>query len=114
MKSSIKNYEILANLPGAERVLEGLEDYRENRISMAACLVRMARPRLSEIGLMDSIPLQDDGAELELFDLLQHQGNQAHSRYNALIRELVSFERALDHRMTQSSHERAGSLKPEG
>jgi hypothetical protein len=74
----------------------------------------MARPRLSEIGLMDSIPLQDDGAELELFDLLQHQGNQAHSRYNALIRELVSFERALDHRMTQSSHERAGSLKPEG
>ena len=114
MKSSIKNYEILANLPGAERVLEGLDDYRENRISMAACLVRMARPRLSEIGLMDSIPLQDDGAELELFDLLQHQGNQAHSRYNALIRELVSFERALDHRMTQSSHERAGSLKPEG
>jgi hypothetical protein len=114
LKSSIKNYEILANLPGAERVLEGLDDYRENRISMAACLVRMARPRLSEIGLMDSIPLQDDGAELELFDLLQHQGNQAHSRYNALIRELVSFERALDHRMTQSSHERAGSLKPEG
>lgn len=101
MKSPIHNHEILANLPGAERVLEGLEDYRENRISMAACLVRMARPRLSKIGLMDSIPLQDDGAELELFDLLQHQGNQAYSRYNALIRELVSFEKALDHRMRE-------------
>ena len=106
MKSSIANYDILANLPGAERVLEGLKDYRENRISMAACLVRMARPRLSKIGLMDTIPLQDDGAELELFALLKHEGNQAHSRYNALIRELVSFERALDHRTAQSRRER--------
>lgn len=91
--------ELLHGLPGAERILEGLRDYQENRLTMAACLVRMARRRLGKAGLMENSPPRDDGAELDLYHLLSHEGNQAHSRYNALVRELISFEHALDHRL---------------
>ena len=51
-----EHLEILDGLPGAERILEGLRDYRENRQTMAACLVRMARHRLGKAGLMDASP----------------------------------------------------------
>jgi hypothetical protein len=34
-------------------------------------------------------------AELVLYDLLKKEGHNAYGRYNALIRELVSFGRAL-------------------
>ncbi len=93
--------ELLAGLPGAERILEGLRDYQANRHSMAACLVRMARRRLIKAGLLEPSPPRDDGAELDLYQLLSHEGNQAHSRYNSLIRELISFEHALDHRLNR-------------
>jgi len=96
-----KPAELLAGLPGAERILEGLRDYQANRHSMAACLVRMARRRLAKAGLLEPSPPRDDGAELDLYQLLSHEGNQAHSRYNSLIRELISFEHALDHRMSR-------------
>ena len=91
--------ELLLGLPGAERILQGLRDYRANRHTMAACLVRMARRRLERAGLLKASTPHDDGAELELYQLLSHEGNQAYSRYNSLIRELVSFEHALDHRL---------------
>ncbi len=35
-------------------------------------------------------------AELQLYRLLRQEGGDAYSRYNALLRELVSFEQALD------------------
>jgi len=38
---------------------------------------------------------------LQLYRLLRQQGGDAYSRYNALLRELVSFESALDHRCRQ-------------
>lgn len=100
MPLSSTHSELLANLPGAERVIEGLEDYHANRVSIAACLVRIARPRLCKAGLMVASLPHDVGAELELYQLLEQEGNQSYSRYNALIRELVSFERALDHRLS--------------
>ena len=70
---------------------------------MPSCLVRMARRRLVKAGLMEASPLRDIDAELDLYHLLSHEGNHAHSRYNALIRELISFEHALDHRLRQVS-----------
>ncbi|MCX6930149.1 MAG: hypothetical protein NT154_44095 [Verrucomicrobia bacterium] len=36
--------------------------------------------------------------ERQLYRLLRQEGGDAYSRYNALIRELVSFEQALDRR----------------
>lgn len=92
--------ELLVGLPGADRIQEGLQDFHGGRQTIPACLVRMARPRLSRVGLMTACPTRDDGAELELYQLLTPEGARAHSRYNALIRELISFEHALDHRMS--------------
>lgn len=38
-------------------------------------------------------------ADHQLYALLgREHGNEAHNRYNALLRELVSFERALEAR----------------
>jgi hypothetical protein len=94
--------ELLADLPGADRILEGLNDYHAGRRSIPACLVQIARPRLSRAGLMSASAPHDDGAELELYRMLTPEGARAHSRYNSLIRELISFEHALDHRLSRS------------
>ena len=37
-------------------------------------------------------------AELDLYRMLCQAGGDAYSRYNALLRRLVSFEQALDRR----------------
>lgn len=95
---------LLSGLPGAERILAGLRDYAQNLPTVNACLVRIARRRLSRAGLLDEIPAADDGAELELYSHFVHEKSRAHSRYNALLRELVSFEHALDHRLTRCSN----------
>lgn len=95
--------ELIAGLPGAERILEGLRDYHEKRHTMSSCLVRMARRRLVRAGLMEASSGHDIDAELDLYQLLSHEGNQAHSRYNAMVRELISFEHALDHRLRKAS-----------
>ena len=66
--------ELFEGLPGAERILEGLKDYHDGRHSIPACLVRMARPRLIRAGMMSASPTHDDGAELELYQLLSSSG----------------------------------------
>lgn len=95
--------ELFEGLPGAERILEGLKDYHDGRHSIPACLVRMARPRLIRAGMMSASPPHDDGAELHLYQLLSTSGDSSHSysRYNSLVRELISFEHALDHRLSR-------------
>jgi hypothetical protein len=45
-----------------------------------------------------SLPGQYSEAELKLYGLLKQEGGDPYSRYNALLRELVSFENALDQR----------------
>jgi hypothetical protein len=92
--------QLIDGLPGAERIREGLRDYRENRHTLSACLVRMARRRLVKAGLIGDSLEHDINAELDLYQLMSHEGNQAHSRYNSLVRELISFEHALDHRLS--------------
>jgi hypothetical protein len=91
--------ELLAGLPGADRILEGLHDFHDGRHTIPACLVRIAQPRLSRASLMPVSVRRDDGAELDLYQLLAAEGSRAHSCYNALLRELISFEHALDHRL---------------
>lgn len=93
--------ELIDGLPGAGLVREGLRDHLSKRHTVPSCLVRMARRRLARAGLMEPSPQHDIDAELDLYRLLAQHGNQAHSRYNALVRELTSFEHALDHRLSQ-------------
>ncbi len=86
----------LSALPGADLVLQGLEDLEHRRASVAAHLVAVGAPRLRRCGI--AVP---DGESLapehRLYELLaQENPASAHSRYNALIRRLVRFEHACD------------------
>ena len=83
-------------LPGNELIESGLQDLRAGRESIAALLVAVGAPRLSNLGieLPDNLP---ENPEHRLYALLEEDGSDsAHSRYNALIRRLVSFERAAE------------------
>jgi len=95
--------DLIHGLPGTALIQQGLQDYHANLHTMPSCLVRMARRRLARAGLMETSQQHDINAELDLYHLLSHEGNQAHSRYNALVRELISFEHALDHRLRKAS-----------
>ena len=82
-------------LPGADLVERGLADLERGVESIEALLVSIGAPRLSALGLAVSHPIANP--ERRLYDrLADDDQDSAHSRYNALIRRLVSFERAAD------------------
>ncbi len=83
------------NLPGSDLIAAGLEDLRRGTHSIPALLVSIGAPRLRRLGYQVPNPLPDP--ERRLYDLLhQADPDAAHSRYNALVRRLVSFERAAE------------------
>lgn len=85
-----------AALPGGDLIDAGLQDLRGGRETIAALLVAIGAPRLRQLGveLPDQLPVNP---EHRLYDLLAGEGaDSAHSRYNSLIRRLVSFERAAE------------------
>jgi len=95
----MKTDDLISGLPGEKLVRQGLADFQSGLCTVPACLVRIARPRLSLAGLMpENATGQSSESELQLYNLLQREGGDAYSRYNTLIRELVSFENALDRR----------------
>ncbi|MEO7971643.1 MAG: hypothetical protein ABI698_10120 [bacterium] len=85
-----------AVLPGEDLIQQGIADLRAGKESSAALLVCIGAPRLRRIGLElpDKLPANP---EHRLYDLLaESDQDSAHSRYNALLRKLVSFERAAE------------------
>jgi hypothetical protein len=83
-------------LPGGDLINEGVRDLHDGRETIAALLVAIGSPRLRRLGLElpGALP---EYPEHRLYDLLSQDGpDSAHSRYNALIRRLVSFERAAE------------------
>ncbi len=81
-------------LPGGDVIRAGLRDLDAGVVSADALLVSIGAPRLAMLGL--SIPRVERDAEHRLYLLLQDEDpDSAHGRYNALVRRLVSFERAL-------------------
>ena len=83
-------------LPGADLIEAGLQDLRAGRETVEALLVAIGAPRLRSIGLQvpDNLP---DNPEHRLYHLLaQDDSDSAHSRYNAFVRRLVSYERAAE------------------
>jgi hypothetical protein len=80
-------------LPGADLVRRGMADLDAGHESAEALLVSIGAPRLQSLGIVLSSPVSTP--EHKLYALLaDEKGNAAHSAYNALIRRLVSFERA--------------------
>lgn len=104
----MKKADLMSGLPGEALVREGLADLASGRRTKAACLVQIARPRLMRAGLVRETATSSSGEpERDLYRLLRREGGDAYSRYNALLRELVSFESALDRRLrTSRPHEK--------
>lgn len=88
----------LESLPGGTLVATGLLDLTEGKETAASLLVRIGAARLRASGL--PVPELPDGeqAELLLYALLCERERDPYGRYNALLRELVSCERALEAR----------------
>jgi hypothetical protein len=86
-----------AELPGADLFDAGVADLRSGVESPAALLVSIARERLLAAGL--EIPAGTvKRPSHRLYDLLEAEDPPAaHSRYNALLRRIVSFARAAEH-----------------
>jgi hypothetical protein len=83
-------------LPGGDLVRQGLADLACGVESVESLLVAVGAPRLRACGI--EVPATEIGhPEHRLYDLLAASGSDsAHSRYNALIRRLVSFERSVE------------------
>ena len=82
------------NYPGADLIRDGLDDWRRGIESVPALLVQVGAPRLRHLGI-DMPTVAVDSPEHRLYALLAADTpDSAHGRYNALIRRLVSFERA--------------------
>jgi hypothetical protein len=86
---------LFESLPGGDLVREGFADLERGVMTAPALLLLIGGPRLRSLGL--PVPRTDNNPEHALYQLLsQDDSNSAHSRFNALIRTLVSFERAAE------------------
>jgi hypothetical protein len=84
-----------AALPGSDLIAKGLADLASAVVSIEALLVSIGAPRLRQAGLV--VPAEIVMPEHRLYEALRRENpDDAHSRYNALIRRLVSFERGLE------------------
>jgi len=83
-------------LPGEDLIEAGIRDLHDGRETIEALLVAIGAPRLRRLGL--ELPEQlPDNPEHRLYDLLsKDDSDSAHSRYNAYLRRLVSYERAAE------------------
>jgi len=84
-------------LPGSDLIRQGLRDLASGTESIESLLVLVGAPRLRRLGF--DVPVRDrkDFPEDRLYaKLAEEDSDTAHSRYNALIRRLVSFERAAE------------------
>lgn len=93
----------LRSLPGSEIVLAGIADLAERRETIAAAAVQTAATRLRNAGI--EVPGPEPAGEPghHLYGRIVAAGDpDPHSRYNAILRRVVSFARALE-------RERAGA-----
>lgn len=82
--------------PGEEIIKQGLADLAEGKETIPALLVSIGAPRLRQAGM--TVPQNTfTSPEHRLYlTLAADNSDSAHSRYNAWIRRLVSYERALE------------------
>ncbi len=84
----------MEGLPGADLVAKGLEDLARGDETVESLLVSIGGPKLRSLGF--EFTSRFENPEHRLYFLLgKEHGDNAHGQYNALVRRLVSFERAL-------------------
>lgn len=84
----------MQGLPGGKLIDKGLADLARNEETVESLLVSIGSPKLRSLGL--KLGPAFDNPEHRLYALLGHEhGDNAHGQYNALVRLLVSYERAL-------------------
>lgn len=84
-----------APLPGGNLVETGLRDLSRGEETCESLLVSIGAPRLRRLGV--EVPRALESPEHRLYAMLEASDvDSAHSRYNGLIRRLVSFEHALE------------------
>jgi hypothetical protein len=96
LKASYHGAMSFQDLPGGDLVEKGLRDLASGLETVESLLVSMGAPRLRAVG----VPVPENtfpDPERRLYDLLAREDeDSAHSRYNALVRRLVSFEDASE------------------
>lgn len=82
--------------PGEDLIEQGIADLQAGIETIPSLLVSIGAPRLRRIGI-DVPPRTFPTPEHRLYRLLsQDDPDGAHSKYNSLIRRLVSYERAAE------------------
>lgn len=86
------------DLPGADLVSSGVEALKRGEATVEALLVMVGASRMRAAGLeLPECPPLPHPPEIALYKAIgAEHPSDTHSRYNALIRRLVSFERALE------------------
>ncbi len=100
-----ESVDTLDGLPGADLVVQGLEDLAHSRPTAEAALVEAARTRLADLGLtIDGRTVGDQDAELVLYARLgaRFPGRDPYVLYVAWLDQLVSFMSALGNRTRRS------------
>jgi len=96
----------LDDLPGWELIEPGLSDVKEGRRTPLACLVGIADFRFRRAGVIsETVPRPTGELERERYALLLRQPEDAYASYQALMRRLCRFERALDARVQAGSRQ---------
>ncbi len=82
-----------AGLPGGDLVERGVADLEQGLETTESLVVSIGARRLVDLGVPVTKPIASP--ETRLYERLAAEHlDSAHSRYNALLRRLVSFERA--------------------
>ena len=82
--------------PGEDIIEQGLADLADGKETIPSLLVSIGASRLREAGLVISYSTFPSPEHRLYAHLNADDSDSAHSRYNALIRRLVSFEHALE------------------
>ena len=106
--------EHFSGLPAEALIRAGLADLSAGRESIGSLLVQIGGPRLRGCGVpVPQLPDAESSDHRLYARLSATHGLEAHSQFNSLVRQLVSFERALERRVWAGRRAPAAELAEE-